>query len=84
MTTDDYVIPGAKAPQLSADDLATLTPEQVNRARRLGQLDDLLNPKAGAKPDVEPVSASLWNRLSQTVRSEMVRTYGPDINPEGK
>lgn len=81
----DYITAPVKAPQLSADDLANLSPADVNRARRLGQLDDQLTTPTPT-PATEPMSAAVWERLSPHVRDAMLRAHGPSIAPnrEGK
>jgi len=78
MSEPDFVKPHRKPPQLSAADLAGLTAEEVNKARRLGQLADLLVPPAAA---VEAIPREQWDKLSATARREMIRTYGNGINP---
>ncbi|MCB0914363.1 MAG: hypothetical protein KDC23_01490 [Actinobacteria bacterium] len=47
----DYIRPGERSPQLTRADLLALTPQQIDQARRMGQLDDLL---AGPAPDTAP------------------------------
>lgn len=77
----NYITPGSpKAPQLSEADVSNLSPADVNRARRLGQLEELLTtptPNTAA----EPLTPAAWERLSPPTRAAMLREYGPSINP---
>lgn len=80
MTAPQYIQPGggkASIPQLSAEDLVGLTPGEINQARRNGQMQNLLNPQK----TTEPLAAHMWDRMTQHDRAEMVRTYGPAIDP---
>ena len=80
----EYVTPNVKPPQLSDADLARLTPEQINRARKLGQLEDVLStPSAKPNPSApdQAVPASLWDRMTEADKNVMRKAYGPDIDP---
>ncbi len=78
--TDSFITPGAtRAPQLTEADLANLSAQQINQARRLGQLEDVMAPAATTETDSLP--AHLWDRLTPHDRATMVRTFGPAIDP---
>lgn len=75
----DYIVPKAqRAPQLTTEDLAQLSPQDIDRARKLGQLAEILSAGPGT---TEPLSAHRWANLSTASRTAMVKAYGRSIAP---
>ncbi len=85
MTTEYFTHGGTpRPPQLDADDIAKLSPTDVNKARRLGQLVDLLATGTEPRTIDDSMTLDVWNALSPYTRAAMIRAHGPNVDPTGK